>query len=341
MDINHLQGACDRAQDALWRCFWQEDVQYFAHHFPVGQEENFVYWWHAHSVDALLDGYLRTKDEVYMERIRRELSGTFRKNGNTFIHNWYDDMEWFALTLLRLWDVTGDESCKTYVFEIWEDVKTAWNDHMGGGLAWQKKQLDYKNTPANAPAAILALRLYQRFHRADDLEWGRRIFDWNLQNLVDPETGFVWDGINRLGDGKIDYEWEFTYCQGVFMQAALELYRITQEQEYLDMAVRTALETKRRLSDAHGGVIPYEGPDDCGLFRGIFFRYLFELAEECPNLTGLRDMILCHAKCAASEGMNAEGLIGGDWKKKETGTVDLAQHLSGIMVMEMAVKCME
>ena len=37
--------------------------------------------------------------------------------------------------------------------------------------------------------------------------------------------------------------------------------------------------------------------------------------------------------------MNREGLIGGSWDKPETGTVDLAQHLSGIMVMEMAARC--
>ena len=339
--MEQLLNACNKAQEALQQYFWQDDVQFYAHHYPPRQEEPFVYWWHAHSTDALLDGYIRTRDPKYLERIRKELTGTFRKNNDTFLHNWYDDMEWFALALLRLWDVTGDDRCREQTWMIWEDVKTAWNENMGGGMAWQKQQLDYKNTPANAPAAILALRLYQRFHREEDLEWGKRIFTWNLQNLVDPDTGFVWDGINRLGDGKIDYAWEFTYCQGVFMQAALELYQITGEKEYLDLAVRTAREAKRRLSDAHGGIIPYEGPDDCGLFRGIFFRYSFELLKQCPELTDIRAMILEHAHMVAECGMNGLGLIGGDWTHPEAGTVDLAQHLSGIMVLEMALKCQE
>ncbi len=329
--------ACDKAQDALEKYYWDKEKQYYEHHYPRLEEEKFVYWWHAHAVDALIDGYLRTNNPVYMERISKELKGVWNYNHQTFIHNWYDDMEWFALALLRLWDVTKNENYKKQALEIWEDVKTAWNEHMGGGLAWQKEQLDYKNTPANAPAAILAFRLYQRFGNEDDLQWGKKIFDWNLENLVDKETGFVWDGINRLGDGKIDYEWEFTYCQGVFMQAALEYFQITGNEVYKDMAIKTAREAKRRLSDANGGIIPYEGPDDCGLFRGIFFRYAYELYKAFPELTDIRDMILHHAEIVAEKGQNSFGLIGGNWEVAETETVDMAQHLSGIMVLEMAI----
>lgn len=336
--IEQLEKACDLAQEALERFYWDKEKQYYEHHYPRKEEESFVYWWHAHTVDALLDGYLRTKNPVYMERIRKEFTGTWNENKGTFIHNWYDDMEWIALALLRLFDVTGDQSCRDQAFLLWEDIKTAWNDHMEGGLAWQKKQLDYKNTPANAPAAILAFRLYQRFGREEDLSFGERIFNWNLEHLVDPDTGFVWDGINRLGDGKIDYDWEFTYCQGVFMQASLEYYQITREKKYLDMAVRTAREAKRRLADSHGGIIPYEGPDDCGLFRGIFFRYCYELLKVCPELSDIGEMLVYHGKTVMEKGQNSLGLIGGHWENPTEETVDLAQHLSGIMVLEMALK---
>ena len=63
---------------------------------------------------------------------------------------------------------------------------------------------------------------YYRFGTRD-LEWARRIFEWQRQTLVDPETGLVWDGINRQGDGRIDKDWKFTYCQGVYIGAAVEL----------------------------------------------------------------------------------------------------------------------
>ena len=60
---------------------------------------------------------------------------------------------------------------------------TAWNDHMNGGFAWKRTQLDYKNTPVNAPIIILALRLYQveaneRYLTTSQqtLEWMKKIF---------------------------------------------------------------------------------------------------------------------------------------------------------------------
>lgn len=333
-----LQMVSDLAQTAMEEYFWDHEKQYYEHHYPCLKEEKFVYWWHAHTIDVLIDAYERTNDIKYMDRIQKELHGTFKANGNTFLNNWYDDMEWMALALLRLWDITKEEEYKLQVYHIWEDIKTAWNDHMGGGLAWQKQQLDYKNTPANAPAAILAFRLFCRFEQQEDLEWGKKIFQWNFENLVEKETGFVYDGINRLGDKKIDYEWEYTYCQGVFMQAALEYYYITKEDSYKEMAIRTAREAKRRLADVNGGFIPYEGKDDCGLFRGIFFRYCYELVKECPELTDIREMIISHAEEVAAKAVNDKGLIGGHWNQKETEMVDFAQHLSGLMVMEMACR---
>ena len=123
---------------------------------PVREEENWIYWWHAHALDALLDGYLRKPEGEYLERFRKEYAGTYRENGNTLLHNWYDDMEWMTLALLRAWDATKDEEYKKQALFVWEDIKTAWNDACGGGMAWKKDQLDYKNTPANAPAAMKA-----------------------------------------------------------------------------------------------------------------------------------------------------------------------------------------
>lgn len=336
--MRELEHACDLVQDALWKYFWNEDKQYLNQRTPYTEEDKFIYWWQAHAVDVLMDGYLRTGDSLYIERIEKLYDGVLKENGGTFIHNWVDDMEWWALALLRLWDVTGDEKYLNNVKEIWEDIKTAWNAHMGGGIAWQKKQLDYKNTPANAPAAMIAFRLYRRFKNPEDLKWGEKIYNWTYENLVDKETGFVWDGMNRLGDGKIDYAWEFTYNQGVFMQAALEYYRITGNYIYKAAAVKTCMEAERRLAKENNGIFPYEGPDDCGLFRGIYFRYAYELYEACPELSEVKAILMRNAEAISEKGMSVDGLTGPDFSKTPEGTVDMAQHLSSMMALEMAWK---
>lgn len=327
---------CERSQEGLWQRFFDKKEKVLQNHWPVRASENWIYWWHAHALDVLLDGYVRSRDQKYMNRFQQEIAGTFQINGNTFLHNWYDDMEWMALALLRAYDTFREDRYRTAVLVIWEDIKTAWNDYCGGGMAWKKDQLDYKNTPANAPAAILAFRLYQRFGNEEDLAWGERIYLWNRDNLMDPETCFIWDGMNREGDGKIDKDWKFTYCQGVVLGAAVEYYKITGREEHLELARKIACQAVKELA-GEDRIFFSEGEGDCGLFRGIFFRYLFELVAAAPDCTELEEVIRINAR-AVKEAMDEDGLIGKEWHLVNRGEIDLAQHLSGIMVLEMAEK---
>jgi predicted alpha-1,6-mannanase (GH76 family) len=97
-----------------------------------------------------------------------------------------------------------------------------------GGFAWKRTQLDYKNTPVNAPIIILALRLYQIEKDPIYLETSKRTLAWMKEKLVHPDSQFVEDGINRNGDGKLDEQWRFTYNQGVYIGALLEFYQDNQ-----------------------------------------------------------------------------------------------------------------
>ncbi|MCD9020447.1 glycoside hydrolase family 76 protein [Cohnella silvisoli] len=328
----------ETAQEELLYNFWNERQSIMNQCAPCEDgtcNDSFVYWWHAHVIDVLVDGYERTKKRSYLQKVDQVLAGVHQLNGGTLLHNFYDDMEWMALALLRVYDVTKNEDYMEKVLVLWENIQTAWNDHMGGGMAWRKDQLDYKNTPANAPAAILAARLYQRFGKRQDYDWAAKIYEWNKVNLVDPETGFVWDGMNRLGDGKIDYEWEYTYCQGVFIGAGIELYRITGNRKYLNDALRTTAESMKRLVPADGGVLPDEGKDDCGLFKGIYVRYLRQLLELCPDRLEVRRMIVHNASVLWNTGRDGKGLISRSWQAPVEPAVQLCAQLSGLMLIEM------
>jgi len=297
--------------------------------------DNFYYWWQAHVIDVWMDGYERSQDRAYLERIDSLASHLRRINGDTFLHNYYDDMEWLALALLRVYDATGDRLYRERVSELWTDIRTAWNSHMGGGMAWKKDQLDYKNTPANAPAAILATRLHQRFGDPEDLAWARRIYAWNREHLVDPQTGFVWDGINRLGDGAIDKEWTFTYCQGVMIGAGLELHACTGEASYLADAAQTAAATRARYVDPQTGMLPDEGIDDTGLFKGILVRYIARMLLQTEEETAWRHILLRNGETLWSSGLDPEtGLAGPSWETRPDGAVQLSVQLSAVMLVE-------
>lgn len=339
LELGIWEKRADQAQDALEHLFWNESIGMYNIQTPCPNGECstiFHYWWMAHAVDVLVDGLLRTGDERYTARLGALHQGLLHRNGGAWPNELYDDMEWMALAWLRAYQATGQEVYKETALILWQDIQTGWNGHMGGGIAWQKSQLDYKNTPANAPAAILAARLYQVFGDARDLEWAHNIYNWQKKHLVDPETGFVWDGMNRTGDGSIDKEWKFTYCQGVYIGAAVELYRIMNEQVYLQDARRTFASAVRELVSAEHGALPDEGDGDGGLFKGILIRYTAEYAKADPDAADAAAFLSTNAGLLWEKGKSAdEALFGTDWTSAASGVITLSSQLSGIMLLEM------
>ncbi|MFU1796604.1 glycoside hydrolase family 76 protein [Paenibacillus azoreducens] len=327
----------EAAQEALRQYFWNPEIAMYNIETPCPDGECntiFHYWWMAHAVDVLVDGLLRSKRGIYDRTLAELHEGILRRNGGAYPNELYDDMEWMAIAWLRAYNATGRETYKETALLLWEDIKTGWNDHMGGGIAWQKSQLDYKNTPANAPAVILAARLYQCFGNHEDLDWAKRIYDWQKRHLVDPQSGFVWDGINRTGDGSIDKDWKFTYCQGVFIGAGVELYRATGEALYLKDALRTAEAAEAELA-GQDGLFPDEEDGDGGLFKGILVRYLAELCL-CVGSPGqpAAALLIRNADSLWEQGRGAGYLFGTDWSKPPAGNVSLSTQLSGIKLLE-------
>ncbi|MFD0695869.1 glycoside hydrolase family 76 protein [Paenibacillus sp. GCM10027628] len=327
----------DLAQAGLMKQYWNEKLNLFDNLSPCNDlcNEKFHYWWQAHGVDSLVDAYVRTGSIEYKSYLEKMHQGILDRNGGAFPNEFYDDMEWMALAWLRAYQATGDKTYKETAFLLWEDIKTGWNEEQGGGIAWRKPQLDYKNTPANAPAVILAARLYKQFGNADDLVWAKKIYAWQKANLVDPDTGFVWDGKNREGDGKIDKGWEFTYCQGVYIGAGVELYRATGENDYLADAVRTAQAAKNRLTSPTTGMLPSESNGDGGLFKGIFVRYLAELALEDPGQKESLDLLFTNANSLWEYGRDGQRqMFSKSWVSTPEPTEDLSVNLSGVMLLE-------
>lgn len=306
--------------------YWNNDTNMFNNAYECNNcNEQFHYWWQAHAIDTLIDAYERTGDDEYISRATALYDSIIQRN-NGITNNFYDDMLWMGLALFRLYEHTNNSEHEQAVFTLWEDIKNGWSDEFGGGIAWNKSQLDYKNTPSNAPAVILSARLYEQYGNPDDLEWAKKIYEWQRSTLVDPETGFVWDGINRTGDGTIDKHWEFTYNQGVYIGASLELYRITGETEYIEAARETAgAGIERLVSSPETNILKDEGGGDGGLFKGILIRYLGQLVAEDPESEELGNFIVHNAESAWEQTQSeAQILFGSSWEKRQFSMLTLA-----------------
>ena len=332
----------DVAQESIAYYYHNEDPGQFLNNvYPLSSEEDnkvFNYWWLAHLVDVRLDAYLRTGQERYLEQAEMTYHYNKHRNHDTLIHEYYDDMLWNALAALRLYEETSKGEYLRDAEEVCRDIfDTAWNDSAGGGFAWKRTQIYYKNTPVNAPIMILALHLYQITEETDLLKICKRTLAWMKETLVNPETKFVEDGINRNEDGKVDYDWKFTYNQGIYIGALVEFFNVTKNHSYLDEAVQCAKTSLDVL--VKDGVFNDEGDGgDIGLFKGILYRYLVLLYKK-TGLAFISEFIESSCTILLDNCMKPEGhlLVYRDWTiTEEPMAVFLADQLSGVMALEAA-----
>ncbi|WP_090046020.1 glycoside hydrolase family 76 protein [Lentzea fradiae] len=303
---------------------------------------SFNYWWQAHLLDCMVDGYLRKPGALRGNTIAKVVRGIRVRNLVGWTNDFYDDVAWLGLALQRVQNEVGVAKPKA-LRAIAERLRDGWTDHAGGGI-WWKRDDDFKNVPANGPAAIFLARQNER----TDLARARSTVDWIEEHLVDPDSGLAWDGLHVHPNGEIrEVEKNtYTYCQGVLIGACVELARHGQQGKWLHRAERTIRAVHERL--ATDGVIRGQGGGDGGLFGGILARYLAQAALVIPELDPgraataelARELVVRSAEAAwLNRTMAVSGpLFGPEWSlpaKEEEGR-DLSVQLGGWMCLEAA-----
>jgi predicted alpha-1,6-mannanase (GH76 family) len=154
----------------------------------------------------------------------------------------------------------------------------------------------------------------------------------------------VWDGLRVDPDGSIrtTVNVVYTYCQGVYLGACVELARIDSDGGWLGRAARTVAACAEHL--AADGVLHCHGSGDGGLFTGILARYLALAAVELPATE--RDtrqlaarLVLASAQAAWRHRRVAAGgpVFGEHWSDPAwPPSRDLSVQLSGWMLCEAA-----
>lgn len=331
--------AADSSSSSFIYSYWNPAEKYF--NYDNNNKIDFHYWPQAHALDVVIDAYNRTGNNLYLATINDWFDGVKAKNGNSFLNVFYDDMEWNALAMLRAYKATNQERYKTAAIEVWNDIKTGWNDQGGGGIAWKKDQLYSKNACSNGPACILAARLFQQFGNNTARQWALKIYNWKKEFLFNPANGAVYDNLNAR-TGETNTSWIFTYNQGTFLGSALELYKITGEKPYLNDAIKAADYTLNSLVNSSEQILKSEGNGDGGLFKGIFIRYFTQLIlhPDLNEVTKKRYMAFMkhNAETLWRRGTNKQLVLYGPYWKTKPGTVSqLTTQTSGAMLIEAMV----
>jgi len=299
------------------------------------------YWWQAHLLDCLVDAQLRDPAPRRASTIAT-LAGSVRlRNGGRWTNRYYDDGAWLGLAVQRAGALVR-RIHSAALGAVTEQLHEGWTEDGGGGIWWRRdRSADgrVKNAPANGPAAILLARTGQ-------IDFAAAITDWVADTLVDPETGLVRDGVRLSGNGaaaELDRR-IFTYCQGVYLGACVELAARDGHLRWADRAVALVDAVANRLA-RDDGVLPGCGGGDGGLFAGILARYLAMAALRRTELTAAAARIVLASADAAWRGrVEATGgpVFSAEWSRpamlprRGVPEADLSVQLSGWMLLEAA-----
>lgn len=323
----------DSLQEKLHKTFLSEDGKYYAQD-NVGNQK-FHYWHNAHVLDVLVDGYERTKDARYIPQMSNLLQGLYATNNNSFINDYYDDMAWLGLSSIRAYQNTKDNKYLDAAKVLWQDILTGINNNDGRSLSWSKPTPLFKNTPANGPAIIMGLRLFNLTNDKAYRDTAVMFYNWLLPTLINPANGISWDGIKS---GELERA-IYTYNQGLFIGASVEMFKLTADKQYLAHAIKTARGSVNSSVLSPNGILRPEGQGDGGLFKGIFVRYFVELIKlkeiAKEDKIFLLNYLIKNAETLYSSGIDYHSLlINFNWSKQPSGTIDLSTQLSGMMLIE-------
>lgn len=243
---------------------------------------------------------------------------------------YYDDNVWLALDFCDLYNFTGRPEYLEKSVKIWQFVLSGWDDNLGGGIYWCEQKKNSKNTCSNAPASVLALKLFEATRDSLYFRWGVRIYEWTKTYLQDPADHLYFD--NKSLTGETDTR-KYTYNSGQMMQAAALLYKLTGSKIYLEEAQQIAKSVIDYFTEDYttGNGSKIRLFKNTGtwfnsiLFRGYTELYNLDKNDQYINIfRDNMDQLWNHVR-------NRDGLFSKDWKGQKEDVYKSLLDQSGLV----------
>ncbi|KAL0944467.1 glycosyl hydrolase [Colletotrichum truncatum] len=230
-----------------------------------------------------------------------------------FINEFYDDEGWWALGLIRAYDITGDNEYFDMAVRIFADMKTGGNTNCNGGIYWNKDR-KYVNAIANELYLAVAASLANRDpSNKDYLNIATSQWSWFKASGMINKDGTINDGLD--GDCKNNGANVWSYNQGVVLGGLVELSRATGDTSVLTDAANIAKAAIKALSDDNG-VLHDTCEPSCGSdgnqFKGIFVRNLRYLHAVAPQ-SEFKNFLIKNADSNWSKNRDSQGKLGVVW----------------------------
>lgn len=187
---------------------------------------------------SFLDDFILTGIKKYYDTIRvpHAYQSYILDAGKS--DRFYDDNLWLGINFIENYKLTGNVELLNLSIQAWNFIETGLDSILGGGIYWCEQTKSSKNVCSNAPAAVLALKLYETTNDARYLKAAKEIYKWTKCNLQDTVDNLYFDNISLNG---LINKTKFQYNSGQMLQAAVLLYKATNNKQYLYEAKELAI----------------------------------------------------------------------------------------------------
>jgi len=162
---------------------------------------------------------------------------------------YYDDNGLVAIDYMESYFVTENPLYLQRAKAVFKFIVSGWNNDLGGGVPWLEGHNDQKPACTNGMATLAALKIYQGSKDPYYLDQGKKFYHWMYNTLRD-STGVIANDIKPGGQLNRTF---WTYNTGSLIEAAVLLYQITGEKQYLQQAQQLAAD-----SYAHFSTVPHD-----------------------------------------------------------------------------------
>lgn len=250
-------GGCVGHEQGLW--FWAQAAMILANYQEITGDTR--YW------GALKDSYTANWDYIINAKF-------------------YDDRLWWALTLIKVYEVNKDPDAlakaKALVMSV---VNEGHQDvcYGSGGIYWDKDKTQVGSI-ANTLLITASGRLYLLTHDVTYKAIANKTWIWLTRSGLLASDYTLADNY-QIKDNKCGtlYNWHFTYNSGILMSALSTLAQVNHQAKLAFLAKNVA--QKSLYAYSKGGVIEeictnaYACAEDKFMFKGIFVYNLATLAK--------------------------------------------------------------
>jgi hypothetical protein len=173
-----------------------------------------------------------------------------------------DDNALTGVIYLECYNVTTGTQQTNYLNSAkatanWLMNSNMWDNTFGGGFWWNTTK-PVKPTQSNGLAMQLFIRLYRITGQSYYLNWANSVRTWLEANMYDTTDGlFIWQ-IEANGTKRMD---KFTYDNAIMIEAYLDFYNSTGDNNYRIKAINLAIKLNTKLWDYGKNVYKFNTND--------------------------------------------------------------------------------